>query len=300
MIYFWISILALCIAPFVFNPHQFSFGEFIIDYREFLRWMSRGNSKAHANSWIGYCRLSRTQITGFKKKRLGVPSEKLSSDVPRASWRTILMAEFLAPLALATLMSIAYLFVKSFESPSVNGLLRLAIIAIGPIAWNAILLVVLFLISLFGGPVLGSCCGNFGSIMAGIAHFGSVIGTVGFFEFLWLLERWDVSHAVLGIIAAMFIQRFLFKATIALFLSREFKHDETNRAWWTGRWYGRGLGAHAFSQPMREFIVKTVEMSSFSADFLTSHALLFLLTVPCLIPYIDTLHSTMLCESVSA
>jgi 1,3-beta-glucan synthase len=33
LIYFWISILALCVAPFLFNPHQFSFSDFIIDYR---------------------------------------------------------------------------------------------------------------------------------------------------------------------------------------------------------------------------------------------------------------------------
>lgn len=33
IIYFWVSILALCIAPFLFNPHQFVFSDFIIDYR---------------------------------------------------------------------------------------------------------------------------------------------------------------------------------------------------------------------------------------------------------------------------
>lgn len=78
IIYFWITVVGLCIAPFLFNPHQFSFSDFIIDYREFLRWMSRGNSRTHANSWVGYCRLSRTRITGFKRKRLGLPSEKVS------------------------------------------------------------------------------------------------------------------------------------------------------------------------------------------------------------------------------
>jgi 1,3-beta-glucan synthase len=31
--YFWISILALCVAPFLFNPHQFAFADFMIDYR---------------------------------------------------------------------------------------------------------------------------------------------------------------------------------------------------------------------------------------------------------------------------
>lgn len=203
VIYFWISITALCIAPFVFNPHQFSLGDFIIDYREYLRWMSRGNSRSHANSWIGYCRLSRTKITGFKKKRLGHPSEKLSTDVPRVTWRVIVFSEVLAPIALAIIFTVAYLFVKSVQSPAINGLLRLTIVAFGPIVLNAVLLIALFIISIFAGPMLGSCCGNFGSIIAGIAHTGSVIGLVGFFEFLWLLERWNISHAVLGMIATM-------------------------------------------------------------------------------------------------
>jgi 1,3-beta-glucan synthase component len=33
LIYFWVSILSLCMAPFLFNPHQFVFSDFIIDYR---------------------------------------------------------------------------------------------------------------------------------------------------------------------------------------------------------------------------------------------------------------------------
>lgn len=33
VIYFWFSVLSLCIAPFVFNQHQFSVADFIIDYR---------------------------------------------------------------------------------------------------------------------------------------------------------------------------------------------------------------------------------------------------------------------------
>jgi 1,3-beta-glucan synthase len=33
LLYFWVSILALCLAPFMFNPHQFSFSDFFIDYR---------------------------------------------------------------------------------------------------------------------------------------------------------------------------------------------------------------------------------------------------------------------------
>lgn len=111
----------------------------------------------------------------------------------------------------------------------------------------------------------------------------------------WFLELWDASHAVLGVISIIAVQRTIQKILIAVFLTREFKHDETNRAWWTGKWYGRGLGNSAISQPAREFLVKIVEMSLWGSDFLLGHFLLIILTPPILIPYINTVHSTMLC-----
>lgn len=259
--------------------------------------MSRGNSRSHANSWIGYCRLSRTKVTGYKKKRLGHPSEKLAGDVPRAGWRTILFGEVIGPFVIAVVFVIAYAFVKSFHltgDPPMGAITRIAIIALGPIVWNAAVLLVLFLISMFLGPALNNCCAKFGSVMASIAHILSVVGMVGAFQLLWLLELYKTSHAVLGIIAVIAIQRAIFKILIALVLSRELKHDETNRAWWTGRWYGRGLGGHAFSQPAREFVVKIIEMSLFAADFIACHLLLFALAVPLIIPFFDRLHSTAL------
>lgn len=306
LIYFWISILSLCIAPFVFNPHQFSFADFIIDYREFLRWMSRGNSRTKASSWYGYCRLSRTMITGYKKKKLGHPSEKLSGDVPRASWKAVLFSEVLWPICVAILFTNAYLFVKSFpqntgkagtqvtninDSPS--ALIRIAIIAVGPIVWNAAVLMTLFFLSLTLGPMMEGWA-KFGSVMAAIAHTAALFGIIAFFEFFWFLELWDVTHAVLGLICIVAIQRAIHKILISVFLTREYKHDETNRAWWTGKWYGRGLGTSAMSQPAREFIVKIVEMSLWSSDFILAHILLVILTPPILIPYMNKLHSTML------
>ncbi|KAF9264686.1 glycosyltransferase family 48 protein [Marasmius fiardii PR-910] len=306
LIYFWASILALCIAPFVFNPHQFSFADFIIDYREFLRWMSRGNSRTKASSWYGYCRLSRTMITGYKKKKLGHPSEKLSGDVPRAKWKAVIISEVLWPICIAILFINAYMFVKSFpeksgksgttvtainDSPS--ALIRIAIFAVGPIVWNAAILMMLFFISLFLGPLMESWS-KFGSVMAAIAHTAALFGLIAFFEFFWFLELWDVSHAVLGLICIVAIQRAVHKILISVFLTREYKHDETNRAWWTGKWYGRGLGNSAMSQPAREFIVKIVEMSLWSSDFIIAHILLMILTVPILIPFMNRIHSTML------
>ena len=300
LLYFWISIVALCVAPFLFNPHQFAISDFIIDYREYLRWMARGNSRSHANSWIGYCRLSRTRITGYKKKRLGHPSEKLTADVLRPHWKTILVNEAIFPICLAIIFSVAYCFVKSFPEPGAapdehaGGIARLAIITLVPIAWNASVLLVFFLISLFFGPALNSCCVKFGSVMAALAHALAVLGMLAVFEFLWYIEYWHAGNTVLGLLAMIAIQRAIFKVVVAFVISREFKHDETNRAWWTGRWYGRGLGGHAFSQPLREYIVKIIEMSMFTADFITTHLLLFALSIPLLVPMVDRLHSTAL------
>ena len=113
----------------------------------------------------------------------------------------------------------------------------------------------------------------------------------------WFLELWNASHAVLGLITIVAVQRAIHKVLISVFLSREFKHDETNRAWWTGKWYGRGLGAHVLSQPAREFIVKIIELSLWSSDFLIGHFILFMLTPGLLVPYIDRLHSILLCKS---
>ncbi|KAF5380941.1 hypothetical protein D9615_003945 [Tricholomella constricta] len=298
LIYFWLSVLSLCIAPFMFNPHQFSYADFIIDYREFLRWMSRGNSRTKASSWYGYCRLSRTMITGYKKKKLGHPSEKLSGDVPRASWRTVIFSEIVWPICVAALFLLAYTFVKSFPDGSGNlppaPLIRIAIVAVGPVVWNAAILISLFFIALFLGPMMESWT-KFGSVMATLAHTLCLIGLVAFFEFFWFLELWDASHAVLGVISIIAIQRAIQKILIAVFLTREYKHDETNRAWWTGKWYGRGLGTSAaMSQPAREFIVKIVEMSLWGSDFLLAHILLVILTPPILLPYMNRLHSTML------
>jgi 1,3-beta-glucan synthase len=150
--------------------------------------MSRGNSRSHNNSWIGYCRLSRTMITGYKKKRLGHPSEKLSGDVPRAGWRAVLFSEVIFPLFMAVLFVVAYMFVKSFPDRDGNQppspLIRIAVISLGPIVWNAAVLLTQFFISLFLGPMLDPMLPKFGSYMAFVTHFLGVIGMVGFFEFL--------------------------------------------------------------------------------------------------------------------
>ena len=127
-------------------------------------------------------------ITGYKKKKLGHPSEKLSGDVPRAPWRAVWFSEVIFPVVLAIIFVVAYLFVKSF--PQVVGqtnaapLIRIAIVSLGPIVWNAAVLIMQFFTSLFLGPIMDSWFPRFGSVMAFAAHILAAIGMVGFFEFL--------------------------------------------------------------------------------------------------------------------
>ncbi|QRV90674.1 beta-1,3-glucan synthase [Ceratobasidium sp. AG-Ba] len=180
--------MSFVIAPFIFSPHQFAYSDFIIDYRKFLRWMSHGNSCSHANSWIVYRRLSRTQITGYKKKRLGHPSEKLSGDVPRAEWRAVLLSKIIWPVVQAVILSIAYLFVKSFKQADgqypPSPLFRIAILTLEPIVWNAAVLFNMRPRKSEIGNRTSECCPKFGAAMAMITHGLAVVSQVAFFEFL--------------------------------------------------------------------------------------------------------------------
>lgn len=189
---------------------------------------------------------------------------------------------------------VAYMFVGSFKDNTghtpPNPLIRILVVAIGPIVLNAVLLLLQFVTSVSLGPALGSCCPRFGAWMAGGVHAIAVFGLVAFFEFLWFLERWNGQRAVLGIVSIVFIQRAVNKVIISTLLTRESKSDETNRVWWSGNWFGSGNTN--VSSPVREFVVKIVELNLWSGDFILGHILLFALSIPVLVPFVDKIHST--------
>jgi 1,3-beta-glucan synthase len=300
LVYFWVSLLALVICPFLYNPHQFAWNDFFIDYRDFLRWLSRGNSRSHASSWISFCRLSRTRITGYKRKALGDPSSKLSADVPRAAITNLFFGEIIAPLLLVAVTVIPYLFINAQTgviandtgAKATNSLIRVAVVALAPIAVNAGALAVIFAMACFMGPLLSICCKKFGSVLAAVAHAIAVIMLLVSFEIMFLLESFQFAKTLAGMIAVVALQRFIFKLIISLTLTREFKTDQANIAFWTGKWYS--LGWHSISQPAREYLCKITELSMFAADFILGHVLLFIMLPVIFIPHIDKVHSMML------
>ncbi|CZT53251.1 probable 1,3-beta-D-glucan synthase subunit [Rhynchosporium secalis] len=306
LIYFWVTLLAMCASPFIYNPHQFAWNDFFIDYRDFLRWLSRGNSRSHSSSWIAYCRLTRTRITGYKRKALGDPSSKMSGDVPRVPFTNLFFGEIIGPLLIVAVTLIPYLFINSqigvdkkdgrnVDKPDpyqTNALLRVGLVALGPIAINAGVLLMMFSMACCMGPILSMCCKKFGTVLAAIAHGVAVVMLLVFFEVMFFLEGFVFSKALLGMIAATAIQRFIYKLIIALALTREFKTDTSNIAFWTGKWYS--MGWHTISQPSREFLCKITELGMFAGDFVLGHALLFIMLPVIAIPQVDKAHSVML------
>ena len=303
LLYFWPTLLALCICPFIYNPHQFSWNDFFIDYRDFLRWLSRGNSRSHSSSWIAFCRLSRTRITGYKRKALGDPSSKTAGDVPRAGFTNLFVGEIVGPLLLIAVTLIPYLFINAQVGvteahnnnkpiEATNALIRVGIVALAPIAINAGVLAAFFGMACCMGPVLSMCCKKFGSVLAAIAHGISVLMMLILFEVMFFLEGFVFAKALLGMIAATAIQRFIYKLIIGLALTREFKNDTSNIAFWTGKWYS--MGWHSMSQPAREFLCKITELGMFAGDFVLGHVILFLMLPVIAVPQVDKIHSVML------
>lgn len=300
--YFWISVLALTLSPFLFNPHQFAWSDFFIDYREFIRWLSRGNSRTHGSSWISFCRLSRTRVIGYKRKIMGERTGTVS-DIAKPPFLNLFLSEILAPFLLAVVTLIPYLFINAQTgvvaennnnkaTVPTDSLIRVLLIALAPVALNLATLAAMFGMACCMGPLLSMCCKQFGSVLAAIAHGLAVIFMLVSFEAMFLLESFNFARTLAGIIAVAAIQRFFVKLIVTLALTRELKTDQSNLAFWSGKWYS--MGWHSLSQPGREILCKVVELSMFAADFIIGHWLLFLMFPLLIIPGIDTLHSMIL------
>ncbi|KAH3903050.1 1,3-beta-glucan synthase SCDLUD_000661 [Saccharomycodes ludwigii] len=298
LLWFWASLSSLMFSPFIFNPHQFAKEDYFLDYRDYIRWLSRGNNKYHRNSWIGYVRMSRSRITGFKRKLLGDESEKGIGDSSRARRFNLFISELIPCAIYAAGCFIAFTFINAQtgvkDTDYVNSVLRIIICTLGPIAIDMGVLFVCMGMSCCSGPLFGMCCKKTGSVMAGFAHGVAVLAHLASFIVMWVLEGFHFARMLIGVITCIYCQRLVFVCMSSLLLTREFKNDHANTAFWTGKWYGQGLGYMAWTQPSREWTAKVIELSEFAADFILGHVLLFCQLPFVLIPYMDKFHSMML------
>ena len=298
LLWFCITFISMCFSPFIFNPHQFSFVDFFLDYKEYLRWLSRGNVSWHRSSWIEFARTSRARHTGYKKITLGEVGRKNNDQSKRPSrWKNL--TNFLIfPLVFNFCYFVPYLFINAQnndEEPTpVNPILRLLVVTFLPILFNLAMILILFFISSIICPIFMACCSRAPVTIAALAHALSVIVNVINIELFFFLEGWNFTRTLCGIVCMISIQKSLLQFIVAVFLSRELKDDSTNRAWWSGKWINSNLGWLVITQPLRELIVKVYEMQQFASDFLLGHAILAAMCPFLLIPFIDKWHTKML------
>lgn len=292
LLWFWITCLSLCLSPFIFNPHQFDRTEFFLDYREYLRWLGRGNFSRCRNSWVRHVRFQIIKLTGLK----GPGSNELEDLVhPISKFRFAIWN--LAKAILNVLSFLApYMFLNSqngvAEPSKVNPLMRVAVIVAIPLISNIIILVVLFGISI----LLGSMIRNkrFADTIAAVAHIWSILAHVIVIEITWYIHSWNLPRSLACICLVITIQRYLMKLVLSMCISKESDRLEANSAWWSGRWIQHHLGWHILSQPFRELGLKLVELNFFAFDFLLGHVLFCCLSTMLFIPYIGQLHSLMM------
>lgn len=90
------------------------------------------------------------------------------------------------------------------------------------------------------------------------------------------------------------IQRILLRFMNAMMLTREFRHNKSNQAWWSGKWVNAELGWLTLTQPIREFVCKISELTYFSVDLAVGHIVFYLQLPIIFCPFANTWHSLML------
>lgn len=294
LVYFWGTVIALFFSPFWFNPNQFAFAEYFLDYQRLLKWFMSGNVRTVQDSWVSHVRQFRISMTGSKRRHKPDTFDPPISNNKRPSRMGLLAMELLPDLLSTSLMCTAFMYSNAQSGislgPPANSFLRLIVVALGPIGINIVILVVLFVFSCTLCPLLSICSSKLPDIVANIAHLLSVVNYIAFFDMLLLCQNWSISRTILGAYASYSIEGVLFRLLTILVLSREFKNDRASRSWWTGLWFKSRLGWHVLTQPTREFGCKVIEMSIFAQDFIISHFILACLSTVLLIPYIDTFH----------
>lgn len=143
-------------------------------------------------------------------------------------------------------------------------------------------------------PVIGLCVMRIPSFFAALAHFLSILFHVVNIEFLFLLQEYSFIHLISALLVVFSFHRAFSSFILITCVSRERGENVTNKAWWSGKWYRSGLGFRVITQNMRELIIKMLELNKFTFDFVLGHVLLLVMLPLLFVPYIDTLHTSLL------
>lgn len=297
-IFFWMTILGFVMAPFIFNPGQYSIQIFILDYSHMLHWLYLGNRKQTLKTWIEYTKIERSRLTGIKlKMKYGTERVKYTNFV-RPSRLNVVVTILFPNLCTAAIIGCAYLFANSQNeilrgSPS-HALMRIIFITSVPIVLNATSMLLVFVFNVLIGWLLSRIFEIYPAIIAFVARSMSLVFHLVSFLILWQLQNYNFAQTILGFTLSSVLQKIVLQTLTVLILSREVMDQRPNRAWWSGRWIKAGLGWRVVTQPIREFICKVSEQSQFACDFIICHIITFLQIPLLFVPFIDTWHLVML------
>ncbi|XBW36981.1 hypothetical protein QEN19_002561 [Hanseniaspora menglaensis] len=299
LLWFTITLFSLTVAPFFFNPHQFSFREFFCDYRTTLTYLIAGNADFNKNSWINYTKTQRVRYTGLSKRLLNDASEKQSLDTCIIGKRNLLLSEIFIPILVCCFTFCAYMFINAQTGvknvdPTASSI-RLIILTILPLVLNAVTVATSAIISIFSGLLARGALSM--KLITFVSALTRILGCFYYiitFELIFIMEGLNFARSILLLLTIINIQQVFFRLLTIFFLSKELKSSQPNFSWWTAIWIKQGLGWSILVEPFREYICKCMENSYFAADFFLCHALMYCLAPICFVPFIDSFHSMIL------
>ncbi|KAJ3351692.1 hypothetical protein HDU83_008719, partial [Entophlyctis luteolus] len=291
LIFLWLSVPPLFLSPFLYNPHQFRFESYATDYCDTLSWFGKGSNRSHdqkADSWIAFHKRYRTQYTGTKTDPENA-KKGLFKETRRRAWRSVIwMHEILFPVIISL---IAFTIYAVGTSGGIRLGTCLVLISAIPVISNGVMLITVFALTLLLGPITSLAAKENGvaPVTANFMRVWSLLNLLVVMVGCWILSDFVFNRALLGFICFCMIQR-LYIRILTLCLPREIETNNSNLAWWDGRW-NRMEGYRPFFAFIREYFCKVIEMTSFAMDVFQSHVLLLILFPFTWVKYIDDIHS---------
>ncbi|AGO10043.1 AaceriAAR053Wp [[Ashbya] aceris (nom. inval.)] len=287
LIYFWFTISSLLLSPFIFNPNQFSWNDFIVDYKNYWKWLSSSRIGGNIDSWISYTRNSHLKSTSSQNAIMGTPKVKeVLSVCSRTLWTLLIF--------------IPYIFINSrstvpFSTNTIRYVvMRIVVLSAMPIVLNAIWLIILSMVSIICSLTLRKMAPGYPKVICSIAHGLGIFSHLASFGLLCILHRWDLRFIIMSLLVATLLESLFLRIIGLLDFTYNKYAEKSNFAWWSGLWLNEKFSWRYALEPLCEYVRKVMELSWFCSDFVLGHLLLFFQIPILLVPNINKIHSFML------
>ena len=287
MLFFGFVAISLIISPFFFNPRQFRFVDFILDYKTLMKWFFECPKLQKETQWLTMHQNWRASLCGA-----GSVSKSTGS---RSSTIILLLQEIMLPLVFAALYGFLYISVANVNVLQV--VLRI-FAPLGIVYGSAIgLSTGIFFVSLpfkllvalneKAVLVIAAVCNVCFRVLSILIVTAAIVGIV-IFEKNRMFLLWINS-------CFFFTMTRIISKLIFLLLSKDdFSHEASVNWWYFPLNESKIPFVKNFRLLTREFICKVCEFVNFGIDFFVSTFILIILFPFTLVPKLSFLHDRML------